>query len=135
MTNTSEKANGINRISDAIYMHAHTSPRLSGLDFHEQRRTQHKTLKITDIGVSYVFNKSRPLRFAFTNVGPRTGTRYAVARNANTEKPSAAWKAGRGGNGSRRGRTSNHAPTGTRERNSTVGIGRCESVWACAIAI
>ena len=72
-------------------MHAHTSPRLSGLNVHEQRRKQHKTQKkTTDIGVSYVFNKSRPLRFAFTKVGPRTGTRYAVARNAKTEKPSAA---------------------------------------------
>jgi hypothetical protein len=68
-------------------------------------------------------SKSRPLRFAWTNLGPTVGTIYSAAKNANREKPNEVYSPGRGGTGSRRGLTTNHDATGTKETSSTVESG------------
>lgn len=44
-----------------------------------------------------------------------------VDKNANMEKPSDAWKAGKGGSGSSSGRTRSQAPIGTRENSRMNG--------------
>jgi hypothetical protein len=57
-------------------------------------------------------------------VGPKAGTKYNVARSANIENPTEVYKDGSGGTGSRKGRTTNHAATGTMEPSKIVGSGR-----------
>lgn len=80
------------------------------------------------MGVWYVFSKSRPLRFAFTNVGPKAGTRYSVEMKANIENPTDVYSAGRGGAGSRSGLTTNHVATGTKPKSKTGESGRGPSI-------
>lgn len=82
----------------------------------------------TDMGVWYVFSKSRPLRFAFTNVGPKAGTKYSVEMKANIENPTDVYSAGRGGAGSRSGLTTNHVATGAKPKSKTGESGRGPSI-------
>lgn len=74
----------------------------------------------THIGVSYVFNRSRPFKLAFTKVGPSLGIKYATARKANTAYPMDAMRAGIGGTGSRRDRINSHDPSGMRTDKRAV---------------
>lgn len=79
------------------------------------------------IGVWYILSKSRPFKFALMNVGPSAGTRYKVARRANMENPTEVYRAGSGGTGSSRGRSTNHPAIGTREPSKTFESGLGES--------
>jgi len=58
------------------------------------------------------------------NVGPKAGTRYNVTRSANIENPTEVYSEGSGGTGSSKGRTTNHAATGTRETSKIFESGR-----------
>lgn len=109
---TSEKAKGMNKMRSRMYIEAQTRPKLSGLGYVKETRVRYDN--ITHIGVSYVFNKSLPFKFACTNLGPSAGTRWTVASIANIEKPRDACSPGRAGNGSISGRITNHSPRGTR---------------------
>lgn len=57
------------------------------------------------------------------NVGPSAGTRYKVARSANIENPTEVYRAGNGGTGSSRGRSTNHPAIGTSEPSRTFERG------------
>lgn len=75
----------------------------------------------TDIGSSYIFNRSRPLRFARMNAGPTDGTIYNVANRANIENPNEVYSAGSGGTGFKNGRRMYQDATGTKPRSKTRG--------------
>jgi hypothetical protein len=61
---------------------------------------------------------------AATKVGPKAGTKYNVARNANIENPTEVYNEGNGGMGSSNGLTTNHTAIGKMEARKMVGRGR-----------
>jgi hypothetical protein len=111
------------------YTAAQTRPMLSGLESHEHSRQNEAINRTTHIGSSYTLSKSLPLRLALTNDGPRAGTRYNVASNANMENPNEAYRPGSDGAGSKRGRMTNHEATGTRANRSTGERGLASTIF------
>ena len=63
---------------------------------------------VTHMSSLYTLSRSFPFKSALINVGPRAGTRYNTATNANIENPIAEYKAGNAGTGFIRGLNTNH---------------------------
>jgi hypothetical protein len=68
-------------------------------------------------------------------VGPRAGTRYKVARRANSENPTEVYKEGSGGTGSNKGLSTNQAATGMTEPSKIVGSGRGDSAALLVVLV
>ncbi len=89
----------------------------------------------THIGVSYVFSRSLPFKFARMKVCPSAGMRYKDAKSASNEKPSEACKAGSGGAGSTNGRRRNQNAVGSSAYGITFGSRRGRKAVSCVILL